>query len=172
MKPEMAILKQITMRGRMAFALACLERLASNLNYTSPKYLELLGLLWEFTETENFTKRNQKLTIPQWEHIRAFGFWLIDDEKRPKPSYNSEPFSDLPEAVAGMLGLCAAIGEAHLYGAFLSEDSECLLEKIFDVMDEQRVQPPALDRFQKNKLNFLSDPGGAGFSTPRSFYVD
>ncbi len=63
------------MRGRMAYALACLERLAAKSNFTSPKFVEFLGLLWEFTETEHFGKWNRELTTAQWKHVRAFGFF-------------------------------------------------------------------------------------------------
>ncbi len=168
----MTILKQVTMRGWMAFALACLERLAGKLHYTSPKYQELLGLLWEFTETDHFPNWNLKLTVPQWGEVREFGFWLMNHENRPKPAYNTEPFIGIPEAVAGMLGLCAAIGEAHLYGAFQSKDSERYLDKILNIMDEQGLQLPALDRFLENKLDFSSNPDGDGLRAPRSFYME
>ncbi len=169
MKTEMIILKQISMRGRMAFGLACVERLAAKYNFQSSKYMELLGLLWEFTETENFGEWNLRLTGGQWEHVRAFGFWLINDEGRPKP--NSNPFPDAPEVVVAMLGLCAAIGEAHLYGAFVSEESECLLEKVLAIMAEEGVPLPPLDRFQRNDVNATPDFPGIGFPASRSFYL-
>jgi len=163
-------MKHLTMRGRMAYALACLECLAAKLNFSSSKYRQLLTLLWEFTETNNYRDWNLKLTASEWKNVRAFGYWLVSEENRPKPAFNSDTFSDAPEALVGTLGLCAALGEAHLYGGFQSKDSECYLEKILLILHEQGVQPPPILRFQENSLASFGD--GVGFAAPRSFYMD
>ena len=170
MRSELIIAKQLTMRGRMAYALACLESLAAKLNFSSPEYRELLALLWEFTETNNYRAWNLKLTASKWKYVRAMGFWTVNHENRSKPAPNREQFSDAPEALIAILGLCAAIGEAHLYGGFESKDSECYLDKMIMILSEQGVQLPSSARFQENALLQLSD--GIGFAAPRSFYMD
>ena len=154
----------------MAYALACLECLAAKLNFSSSKYRQLLTLLWEFTETNNYRDWNLKLTASEWKNVRAFGYWLVSEENRPKPAFNSDTFSDAPEALVGMLGLCAALGEAHLYGAFQSQGSESFLERILAILRQQGVQLPPMDRFEEN--NLARSPDGIGFAAPRSFYMD
>lgn len=162
-------LKGLTARSRMAYAVACLEKLAAKLNYSSPKFKEMLGLLWSYTDTQHLLKWNQAVNSDCWGNYLDYGFWLCCDE--PRPAVKSEPFSDAPEAILGTMALCALIGESHLYAAFNSGNSEAYLEKLLTIMGEHRLPLPPMDRFKKNSLEIAGKGEEIGFPAPRSFYM-
>lgn len=171
MTVETIQLKEIAVRGRMAYALACLESLADHLSYTSPKFKEMLDLLWSFTDTNSFLTWNQCVfSTKKWGHFIDYGIWLGTDGRGGGRLSGSDLFGDAPEAVVGMMGLCALIGEVHLYGAFNSTDSDDYLRKVVEILTDQGLKPPALDRFLENKL--VEHKDGFGFPAPRSFYMD
>ena len=159
---------KIAARGRMAYSLACLESLTARLNYTSPMFNELLDLLWSFTETKDYGEWNRRVLKDKWGNYFFYGLWLGTEGTQGGPISKSDPFADAPQAVVGMMGLCALIGESHLYGAFSSDDSEAYLEQVLCIMDNHGIPLPPLHPFQRNSV---SEVRGMGFPAPRSFYM-
>lgn len=170
-RSEMVELTLLTARARTAYSLACLENLAAKLNYTSPKYRELLAVLWSFTETKHYGEWNRNVTSYHWGDYYNYGMWLGTNHADGNLISKTDPFADAPEAVVGMMGLCALIGESHLYGAFQSDCSEAYLDKVLTIMDNHDVPLPAMGRFQKNSLEIAGKGKEMGFPAPRSFYI-
>jgi hypothetical protein len=171
MRSEIQYLMKLTARGRMAYSLACLETLAARLNYTSPKYRELLDLLWSFTETKDFAAWNRNILDGRWGDYYNYGMWLGTEHTQGEPIPESDLFADAPKPIVGMLGLCALIGESHLYGAFQSDDSEAYLRKVLQIMDENGVPLPPAEQFKKESLVDLPRGHEMGIPAPRSFYM-
>jgi hypothetical protein len=155
----------------MAYSLACVESLASRLDYISPKYKELLELLWSFTETKDYGAWNRIALSDKWGDYYNYGMWMGTDHTQGNLISKTDPFADVPEALVGMMGLCALIGESHLYGAFQSDNSKAYLEKMLAIMDAQDAPLPPMDRFQKNSLENAGKGDEMGFPAPRSFYM-
>lgn len=176
MRKDIDQFRTIAVRGRMAFGLACLESLTKKFNYLSPKYNELLNLLWSYTETPNLGDWDEAICSEQWRAVEKYGLWLETEhmgaKRQGSPIYNMPPFQDAPKDVVGLLGLCMRIGASHLYGGFVPDASEWALEKILNIMEENDVAPPPLNRFQNNKVDVSHKDNGLGFPAPRSFYTD
>ena len=162
---------KLTARSRTAYALACLEGLVAKFNYNSPMYKKLLDVLWSFTETENYGSWNSNVLSDRWGDYYNYGMWLGTDQTQGNKISKTDPFADAPEAIVGMMGLCALIGESHLYGAFQSDASEAYLEKVLAMMVQHSVPLPAFERFKENSLEVGGKGGEMGFPAPRDFYM-
>lgn len=178
MKKELGQLKEIAVRGRMAYALACLESLAAKLDYSSPKFRELLELLWSYTETQKLADWDGKICAKEWRAVESYGLWLetecLGNRRQGSPISNLAPFDNAPKDLVGLMGLCIRIGAAHLYTGFVSDASAIGLEKVLEILAENKITPPAIERFQRNKLGASreEDDDGWGFLAPRSFYLE
>lgn len=154
---EKLFLETISIVGRVAFGVTCLERLCEGWNVKSQQMNELIGLLWTFTSSNDLSvwerQINEILPDYTYEVPAKFGFeFLLKDKKET-----------LTDAILEVI----EIGRANLYGGFKSEYTMVHTLKIASFLKKNNIAIPDLKPFQKSKVTEFH---GWGNAVDKSFF--
>lgn len=133
--------ESISINGRMAFAISCLEIVVVEENINNHLLTKSVDYLWEYVSTD-------RLDI--WDdEVSAFPSNLNDF----MASYKLEnPKLEKVNLIFELFDLIIDIGRANLYGAFQSELTLIPLERTIEIMEVNDYKLPNLSVFQKSKV--------------------
>jgi hypothetical protein len=151
----------ISIRGRLAYGMTCLEKLVINLNADNPLLQTIVfPKIWEFTSTED---------MGEWEqNIRDVDpVCVLDDtaDSDLKALYNN-----LPNDIVSTIEDVIEIGIANIYGG-TGDNSPMTLEPLNSViktMTKLKVPLPDLRTFKKSSF---SEFQGWGNNQTRDYYL-
>jgi hypothetical protein len=109
-------LEPVSINGRVAFGITCLEIMCSHWQISGASVQALLDKMWEFTESNRLDLWEEEVLeycpgspVPDEEDADCFGLHHLPDEKQ--------------KAFCEMVYKVCEIGTANLYGGFRSEFS-------------------------------------------------
>lgn len=154
---EMSILETISIVGRVAFGVTCLEHLCEKWNIKNQQMVELIELLWTFTSSNNLSvwesQINEILPDYTYEIPIKFGFEFLLKDKQ--------------ETLTDVILEVIEIGGANLYGGFKSEYTIGHTLKVASLLENNNIELPDLKPFQKSKVTEFH---GWGNSVDKSFF--
>ena len=143
----------ISIRGRVAYSICCLENVIIFFRYDESKWEILLRYLWTYT-TIDFIDTWQDISselLPEtimefskynndYEYIREDEFYKLYDLYR-----------NANEEIKKIINLIFYIGTSELYGAIRNNGEGSLkkLEDLIDLMIEEEIQLPKIDKFER-----------------------
>ena len=159
----------ISVRGRVAYAICCLEHALLRSGHRTEEWKWILDLLWNYTSTNDFAQWHYDVAeciprvISSHEDFCSKDFEFL----------NSERFSDLrglydkcDPFLRQMVDCIFDIGTVELYGGLANRGAHTLieLEKLLDIMNSHGFKLPEISIFEH--LVFQVDGGwGAKFDS-------
>jgi hypothetical protein len=162
-----AEIDQISINGRFAFGVSCLEIVCKVWNVKSQPLDYLVEQLWKFTSSNQlgiWIDETLKMLPDYWggdpsdfsdKYAEAFGFINLDERRQ-------KVLTTLIEEVVN-------IGNENLFAGFVSEYTRTPTLKVGAILDGEGIQLPSLDRF---KRSHVSESHGWGERVPPSFFQD
>lgn len=151
----------ISIRGRLAFGMICLEKLvsSSNVDHTLLQTI-VFPKIWKFTSTDD---------LGEWEQeIRDVDpFCVLDDTT---DSDLKMLYYKLPKYIVSTIEYVIEIGTSNIYGG-TGDNSPMTLEPLFaviDTMTKLKVPLPDINTFKKSSF---SEFHGWGNSQTRDYYL-
>lgn len=130
----------ISIRGRVAFGITCLEKLLNKWGVKNHKITELLHVLWTFTSSTSLDiwERDILSILPEDDNDESthFGFDSLTSEQK-------EDLSDLIYYVI-------EIGRGNLYGGYVSDFTSEPTIKVIEIVIKNAVKIPELHKFKKS----------------------
>ncbi len=152
--------KQISIRGRLAFGMTCLEKLVITLNSDHPLLQTIVfPKIWEFTSTEDLSEWEENIN-------NIDPVCVLDDEVNSKLK---ELYNKLPKDIVSTIEEVITIGTANLYGGTNNNSPSTLepLNSIIKTMIKLNVPLPDIRPFKKSSF---SEFHGWGENRKRDFY--
>lgn len=156
-------LKAVSITGRMAYGITCLEVIIRHDNLDKEAFQPLLAALWDFTD-------NPDLSI--WdENIMPF----IPEDREDWPLGGTPAISlfyqTLPPALLTCIAEIIDIGRGNLYAGVQSHSPATLASVMWVVqyMLANRYPLPQIENFQRSPFT-LQDQHGWGNRVARSFF--
>ena len=151
----------ISIRGRLAFGMTCLEKLVSSLNLDHPLLQTIVfPKIWEFTSTDD---------VGEWEQrINDVDPLCVLDDKADsdlKTLYNK-----LPKDIVATISDVIEIGTANIYGG-TGDNSPMTLEplnSVINTMTKLKVPLPDINTFKKSSFSQFH---GWGDNQTRDYYM-
>lgn len=147
------LFKKVSVTGRMAFGIKCLEQFIIEKEIQNAMLYRLLEVLWEFTITENLAEWDSKITELAPESI-------LDNHLQNSPEnykhLTASEFQHLKdfylkadEKLIDLIGYVIDIGTTHLYGATGQYAKEALEStmKVYQFAKKEIVVIPDLNKF-------------------------
>jgi hypothetical protein len=166
-------LKRISIRGRMALAITCLDMILTDRKVDSVEKLSLLDIFWQFVE-------NEEENLAKWDQDRRQHDLLMDltnyaggwtSEKPTKYS-----FAELDDWIYQVIFEVDELGLGELYSAVQGFSNNTLenLTAILNLIVEHGYTIPSLEPFLRSPFDDTSKWGvkGWGKPSPRTFYDD
>ena len=151
---EPILIEPVSIRGRMAFGVTCLEGVCTALRVESKAVQELIEVLWRFTESE---------TLGTWEgDIRA----ALPDKEGDVDGY-AEKFglTHLDNAkqrfVTELIDTVIGVGRGNLYGGFISAYTLDLTLKIALLLHDRGFEVPDIQHFAVSSVEEFDGWGKA-----------
>lgn len=154
---EALVFEHISIIGRFAFGLTCLERTCQAWQVKSKQMNELIEFLWTFTSSHE---------LDTWEgHI----YEILPDYTYEVPKKFVFDFlkKDKQEILTDMILEVIEIAEANLYCGFRSEYTIVHTLKVVSLLEENNIELPDLKPFQKSKVTEFH---GWGNPVDKSFF--
>lgn len=147
-------IKSISIRGRTAMAIICLENVINKTQMMSPKLTELLDIIWQFVEADDLGEWDEQ--IYRWHNLEGD---LLE---------NSE-FTLLPEFILEMISETEEVAGGNLYGGVVGYSSFTFnpLVNVLNLALENGFGIPDVEPFKKSSF---SEDGGWGFPVTRNFF--
>jgi hypothetical protein len=153
--------QDISIRGRLAFGMACLEKLVDDLNSNHPLFQTIVfPKIWQFTSTDN---------LGEWEqNIRDVDPMCVLDDKADsdlKVLYNK-----LPKDIVSTISDVIEIGTANIYGGTDNNSPMTLepLNSVINTMTKLEIPLPDIQTFKKSSFNEFH---GWGDNQTRDYYL-
>lgn len=146
--------EQISLRGRVAFAIVCFEKALINLKYDLRDWEIVLNYLWQFTNSNNLEDCNTIANELIPEHVLEFK----DYEKHCFELLSNEEFKilfqlyqNIDELINILLFKIHELGASHAYGSIsgVGESSLRSLHGIIGAMEENNIPLPSINPFLK-----------------------
>lgn len=154
---EALFFEPISIIGRFAFGLTCLEHTCQAWQVKSQKMNELIEYLWTFTSSHGLdtweSELNEFLPNYTYEMPTRFEYGFLENDKQ-------ELLTDLILEVIEIAG-------ANLYGGFRSEYTMVHTLKVASLLEENNIELPNLTPFQKSKVTEFH---GWGNPVDKSFF--
>lgn len=157
-KTEVEEVKQVSIRGRVAFCAICLEKALSKLDLSSPITEKIVNLLWEFTETNDFVDWERKATeISPDTVLENHPDNNFADYETLSVDYLNElenAYSSMPEEIIELISWSLEAGAANLYGN-TGAYSEITLEAVrngIDIMNKLQIELPDINFLKFSKF--------------------
>lgn len=160
-------LRDISIRGRVAFSICCLNSIVRALNYSHLDWSFLLNKLWVYTSAEylddweDMGAEIKPDTIMYYEKYEPADFEIIskEDYDRLRSVYQV-----VDSRVLKIVDLIFYIGTIDLYGKVLKEGKSLeYLQRIIAIMEESGSPLPNLELFEDYKFE-LEEGWGARFT--------
>jgi hypothetical protein len=151
----------ISIRGRLAFGMTCLEKLVSNLNSDHPLLQTIVfPKIWEFTSTDDLGAWEQK--INDVDPVCVLDAKADSDLKKLYNKLSKDIVSTITDVIE--------IGTANIYGSTGVNSPMTLepLNSVINTMTKLKVPLPDIKTFKKS--NF-SEFHGWGNNQPRAYYL-
>jgi hypothetical protein len=158
--------KNISIRGRMAFGIKCLEIALLREGFNQPVLSTLLERLKEFVE-------NDRLDIWEQRVGDVAPYSILDDH--PENNYQEyetvsideieqlkDIYISMPEAIVNLIDLVIKIGESNLY-AGVGDYSEDSFDAISEVVREVRLLNIDLPDVKRYMISPFTEYGGWGY---------
>lgn len=160
---------QISIRGRMAYGLLCIEKAQRAFAVHSKSINTLLGDLWKFTSMKRLDEWEQEI-LPWRRFIAAFEDDCIENEEwREFAAEWGIGHLDLQRQkdLGRMLMLAEKIGGDNLYSAFNNDTTAAPLFELIEIMTDIGVPLPGRGGVSMSKIE---EKDGWGELRPREFY--
>jgi hypothetical protein len=154
---EELFFEPVSIIGRFAFGVICLEKLCQEWKVKSQQINELIEFLWTFTSSHGLDTWESCIndTLPDYKNEVPikFGFDFLDKDKQ-------ETLTDTILEVIEIAG-------ANLYGAFKSEYTMVHTLKVASLLETYNIELPDLKPFAKSKVTEFH---GWGNPVDKSFF--
>lgn len=138
------LFKTISIRGRLAYGVTCLERLCKTWNVLNKRMDLLIETLWAFTSSEN---------LADWENTILN---LLPDDDRVETYACEFGYSHLEitkqKVLTNIIWDVMEIGQGNLYGAFESKYSLLPLIKAISTLEKNKIDLPKIKLFKKSNV--------------------
>jgi hypothetical protein len=165
------VIKGISIRGRMALAITCLEQTAKSYSVVSTELDEVITYSWSFTSTHYLNEWDARFPKYVWDAIELMETHPLLHLKRDTSfSDKSRSFLRLPLPV---LIICDVIwqeiGRSNLYGAVVGYSEETFIGtvKVLKFLEALNLPLPNLNSFTKSAF---FENGGWGLKVNRDFF--
>jgi hypothetical protein len=157
------VLKHVSIKGRMAMAVRCLERVLERQRLSPSERDALLEEFWAFVEKEDLGAWDRHRRGN--EALMAVGDFIEQGWELPAGS----GLRDLPRFVLEMIYKTDELGMGDLYGAVKSYSLEthAALLRVLDLALEHGFDIPPVEPFLKSPF---TQERGWGASVPRTFF--
>lgn len=152
-------IKSLSIRGRVAFCAACLEKVQSEFNLKTKEMDKIINTLWEFTQTDVFDKWEIKATEISPDTILEAH---PDNKFEDYESLSVEELENLknfyltlPREILEMVSWSFEVGQSNLYGntGDYSKPSFQAVRKVLKLMELLKIAPPNLETFTFSKFS-------------------
>jgi hypothetical protein len=152
-------LKSVSITGRMAYAITCLEIIIRDENLNQAEFQPLLDILWNFTSNPD---------LSDWEElIMPF----IPDSEILDQEYDYKPYQNLSRELLAIIDEIIEVGRGNLYAGVITH-SPATLESTLQVvryMVANKHALPLIARFQRSPFT-PQDQHGWGKRLDRAFF--
>jgi hypothetical protein len=151
-------LKRISITGRMALGITCLENILRTLSIECEELSKFISLLWKFTSSN---------TLDDWEEQVCQEVELLFRSKETSVSQVSK----IPLYIFEIIDEVIEIGRGNLYCGIreYSEYTLFALLKVLNSMEKNNFAIPRLDKFKKSSF---SEFDGWGNRVDPSYFKD
>jgi hypothetical protein len=152
----------ISIRGRLAFGMACLERMVSVMKYDNELFHStIFPAIWEFCSTEDFGDWEQQ--------IREVDPACVLENTIETPL--KKLYGTLPKELQSTISNVIETGTANIYGSTGSYSPLSLqpLMLVIQTMNSLDIKVPDIQSFKKSAF---SEYHGWGKSQPREYYLN
>lgn len=152
-------LKSVSITGRMAYAITCLEIIIRVEKLNQVAFQPLLDALWDFTS-------NPDLGV--WEE-RIMPF--IPDAEILNQEYEYEVYQSLPQALLTCIDEIIEVGRGNLYAGVRTHSPETLEStlQVIEYMTANNYPLPPIENFQRSPFT-LQDQHGWGKRVDQAFF--
>lgn len=154
---DKSLLELISITGRFAFGVTCLERLCEEWQIKNQQINELIELLWTFTSSDDLSVWDKHVydALPEYiyEIPIKFGYEFLHKDKK----------KILTDVILEII----EIGMANSYGGFKSEYTMVHTLNVINLLETNNIALPDLKPFQKSKVSELH---GWGNRVDRDFF--
>ncbi|WP_299184683.1 hypothetical protein [uncultured Aquimarina sp.] len=165
--------KKISIRGRLAFGVKCLEQYIKEKNLENKHLDKLISVLWDFTTSENLAEWDNKISdlhpnniVDKHPDNKASDYKsLTESEFIDLKKYYSEISDDL----FLLIDLIIDIGTTDLYGATGSYSKDTLQStmRVYQFAQEKMNEIPNIHKF---KISKFSEKSGWGNKIEKSAF--
>lgn len=150
----------ISIRGRLAFGMTCLEKLVDNLNSDHPLLQTIVfPKIWQFTSTDD---------LAEWEqNIRDVDPVCVLDDNAD--SDLKTLYDKLPKDIVSTIENVIEIGTANIYGG-TGDNAPMTLEPLSSVINTMTKLEVPLPDIKPFKKSIFSEFHGWGDKQTRDFY--
>ena len=167
-------LKEISIRGRMALGIKCLEIVLDKNKLIHNKDIkELLSILWKFISSESLESWSEEIMdydpkslIEDYENSNFECFRLLSEVEIKSIYYI---YRNSKSEVLELIELVTAIGTGNLYAGTSEYSKSTLIPtiKVLNLMARNNYRTPKLENFEKSKY---SEFHGWGTKRDKSFF--
>lgn len=145
--------KDISLRGRVAFSINCLEKYLSNLTIDLNDWNIVLYKYWSFTDIEFLDDWNEIISeilpdnLLEFDNYQKHGFdYLNEDEFQNLYSL----YQHIDNNVIELMRLIFELGNSHAYSVIMKEGtaSLCILQDILVFMNSHNIELPPIEVYQ------------------------
>jgi hypothetical protein len=155
---------QISIRGRFAFGVSCLQTACKVWDVTSDPLDSLFEQLWKFTNSDRLDIWiDETLSM-----LPEFGWNPNEHSTMYAKAFNLTNLDERRQRIlATLIEEVVNIGSGNLFGGFVSEFTRIPTLKVGAILDREGISLPCLDRF---KRSHVSEYHGWGDRVPPSFF--
>ena len=156
---EKSLFEPISIKGRMAYGITCVENLFKTWNIKNEKIDLFIECLWTLTSSDH---------LGQWdEEIHS----LLPDNDEIETYANEFGYNNLnlvqQKVLSNTIWDVIEIGQGSLYGAFNSKFSLLPLMTVIETLEKQNIELPEITPFRKSKV---SERNGWGLPIDKSYF--
>ncbi|WP_345225298.1 hypothetical protein [Hymenobacter koreensis] len=166
-------MKHVSIRGRVAFCIVCLEIAIHNLKFSSPASRHLLAKLWDYVSSCQLDIWHEEMaeylpsSIIETERFQEEDF---DDLSEYNFGQLRNWYQTLPKGVVDMIECIFVVGTVNLYGEITGYSTETLKPtmRVAGLMQQLKLPLPEIARFEKSAF---ADFDGWGKQVDKSFFA-
>lgn len=151
-------MKQISLRGRVAYGICCFENVLITLEYDLNDWRNVLNYLWQFTNIQYLDNWNEIIVELIPENLMEFNTYEEQEFERLSPEEFvslSQLYQSTEESIGILLRDIYELGISHAYSIIegYGESSLILINRIANYMLKQGFPLPDMDSFLKYSIN-------------------
>jgi len=140
------ILKEISIRGRLAYGVSCLQNALLHFGIQYDLLESVLSQIWEFTSSKNLEEWDQSIN-------KVDPICILEEDKPTDPLLLV--YQALPFEIVSMISDVIEIGAGNLYGG-TADHSPFSLNPLLRVIEKcitLKIRLPELDSFKKSPFS-------------------